>query len=115
MEGEGVEPDAVAGAAEAVGFLCGEQASVSAGVATPFEARVEGCPFLGDAAYFDKAGEQGEGLWGEGAGEVGRLGGVVSGDEGGVCEGAVLCFERLVGGWEAVVREDGVEVFAGGS
>jgi len=113
VEGEGIEPDSVAGATEAVFLFCTQGASVHAVFAAPFEARVDGCPGFGHAAYFDQAFQQGEGLGGGGGGNVGGLGYVVGCDADGVGEGAVLVGGGEVEGWEAVVGEDGVEVFAG--
>lgn len=73
VEGEGVEPDSVAGAAETVFLFCAQPSPVHAVLAAPFEARVRGCPGFGHAAYLDQAFEQGEGLgWGR-AGDVGCL------------------------------------------
>jgi len=113
VEGEGVEPDAVAGATETVFLLRTQGASVHAVFAAPFEARVEGRPGLGDATDFEQALEEGEGLGGGGGGDVGCLGGVVGCDADCVGERAVLLGEGEVEGGEAVVGEDAVEVFAG--
>jgi len=64
VEGEGVKPDSVAGATEAVFLVCAQRSPISTVFAAPFETRVDGYPFSCHAAYFNKAFEQGEGLGG---------------------------------------------------
>ena len=100
VEGARVEPETVDGATQAVAFGRGEQAAV-AEVVFPFLDRVDGFPFLCDAAYFEELLEKGEGE-GDGADEVRGLAGVVGDELDGVLEGAELGFGGAVEDWETL-------------
>lgn len=111
VEGARVEPEAVDGAAEEAALGGGEEPARGE-VVFPFRERVDGFPFLGDAADFEELVEQRGGGWRR-AHQVRGLAGVVGHQLDGVLEGAELGFGGAVEDWETLGGgEDFSEVVA---
>ncbi len=113
MEGEGVEPDAIASSSQSVFFFIGQQAPRGTVSAFPFLAWVYDSPLIRGFSDLDYLLEQSKRLWWSWAREMRDLAFVVGDDADGVRERAVLRFGGLVEGGQVGSGEDGVKVLAG--